>query len=59
MNEISSIAGKLFKDIKKSVVEIIDEYKIKHPDEPKETPKTTPTETPTETAKNDIKQDKE
>ena len=45
MNELSSIAGKLFNDIKKSVVEIIDEYKIKHPAEPKETSEETPKET--------------
>lgn len=32
LNELSSIAGKLYKDIKTSVVEIIDDYKKKHPD---------------------------
>lgn len=31
LEELSSIAGKLFKDVKKSVVEIIDDYKKKHP----------------------------
>ena len=30
MNEIGSMAGKLFKDVKSSVMEIIDDYKKKH-----------------------------
>lgn len=38
LNEIGTIAGKLFKDIKQSVVEIIDDYKQKHPQTP-EAPK--------------------
>ncbi len=33
MNEIGSIAGKFYKDIKKSVLEIIDDFKQKHPAE--------------------------
>lgn len=33
LNEIGSIAGKFFNDMKKSVVEIIDDYKKKHPSE--------------------------
>ncbi len=40
LNEISSIAGKFYKDIKKSVIEIIDDYKQKHPAEPAEAAKT-------------------
>jgi len=31
-NELSSMAGKLFKDLKTSVNEIIDDYKKKHQD---------------------------
>ena len=31
LNEITSIAGKLFKDVKKSIAEIIADYKQKHP----------------------------
>ncbi len=38
LNEIGSMAGKLFNDIKKSVVEIIGDYKQKHPQTP-EAPK--------------------
>ena len=34
LNEIGSIAGKLFKDIKKSVSEIISDYKQQRPAEP-------------------------
>lgn len=30
MNEIGSMVGKLFKDVKSSVMEIIDDYKKKH-----------------------------
>jgi len=33
LNEISSMAGKLFKGIKKSVVDVIDDYKKNHPAE--------------------------
>ncbi|NDH08644.1 MAG: hypothetical protein EBY16_03335 [Gammaproteobacteria bacterium] len=33
LNEISNMAGKLFGDVKKSIGEIIDEYKAKHPHE--------------------------
>jgi len=35
LNELGSMAGKLFKDIKTSVCGIIDEYKEKHPAETK------------------------
>lgn len=31
LNEITSMAGKLFKDVKKSITEIIAEYKTNHP----------------------------
>ena len=31
LNEITSMAGKLFTDVKKSIVEIIDDYKTNHP----------------------------
>lgn len=37
LQEIGSFAGKLFRDIKKSVCEIVDEYKQNHPEE-KEAP---------------------
>ena len=30
LNEVSSMAGKLFGDIKKSITEIVDSYKKKH-----------------------------
>lgn len=30
LSEIGNMAGKLFKDVKKSVCEIADEYKAKH-----------------------------
>ena len=33
MNELGTMAGKLFKDIKTSVCGIIDDYKQKHPAE--------------------------
>lgn len=33
LNELSSMAGKLYHDVKTSVLEIIDDYKKKHPDE--------------------------
>lgn len=36
LNELGSMAGKLFNDIKTSVSGIIDEYKQKHPAEPAE-----------------------
>ena len=36
LNELGSMAGKLFKDIKTSVTGIIDEYKLKHPADTKE-----------------------
>jgi hypothetical protein len=32
LNELSSMAGKLYNDVKASVVEIIDDYKKRHPD---------------------------
>lgn len=35
LNEVGSMAGKLFKDIKKSVCEIVEDYKAKHPTETK------------------------
>ena len=31
MNEITSMASKLFKDVKKSITEIISDYKNNHP----------------------------
>lgn len=37
LNELSSMAGKLYHDVKTSVLEIIDDYKKKHPDEPSKT----------------------
>ena len=51
MNELGSMAGKLFKDIKASVVEIIDDYKQKHPQvSVPETSEVVPPVTPVETA---------
>lgn len=38
LNEITSMAGKLFKDVKKSIVEIIADYKEKHPQESADKP---------------------
>ncbi len=39
LNEIGGMASKLFGDVKKSIGEIIDDYKAKHPTEVKsETP---------------------
>jgi hypothetical protein len=32
LDEISQMAGKLFSDVKSSVQQIYDEYKVKHPD---------------------------
>ena len=40
LNELGSMAGKLYKDIKQSVVEIIDDYKQKHPADTKTDVKT-------------------
>lgn len=40
LNELGSMAGKLFNDIKTSVCGIIDDYKQKHPAETKEEVKT-------------------
>ncbi len=34
INEITSMAGKLFKDVKNSITEIISDYKQKHPESP-------------------------
>lgn len=36
LSEVGSMASKLFKDIKKSVGEIADDYKLKHPEKPSE-----------------------
>ncbi|NQY43678.1 MAG: hypothetical protein HRT87_10080 [Legionellales bacterium] len=33
MKEITGMAGKLYEDVKKSVTEIVDEYKSNHPKE--------------------------
>ena len=56
INELSSMAGKLFTDLKKSVGEIIDTYKQKHDEictdaecETKETTKKTTEKTEVET----------
>ena len=38
LSELGSMAGKLYNDLKASVVEIIDDYKKKHPNVP-ESPK--------------------
>lgn len=50
LQEISSMAGKLFRDIKNSVSEIICDYKKNHPSTPAETdsvPKTSASVDPT------------
>lgn len=46
LNEIGSMAGKLFKDVKLSVSEIIDDYKTKHPQKTAN-PSPAPTKKPT------------
>ncbi len=38
LNEVGSMASKLFKDIKKSVTEIAEDYKSKHPSNPENNP---------------------
>lgn len=35
LKEIGAMASKLFKDVKHSICEIIDDYKAKRPEEPK------------------------
>ncbi len=35
LNELGNMASKLFGDVKKSIGEIIDDYKAKHPEEVK------------------------
>jgi hypothetical protein len=42
LNELSSMAGKLYNDVKVSVLEIIDDYKKKHPDDVNEPQTDTP-----------------
>lgn len=42
LKEVTGMLGKLFGDVKKSVVEIADEYKKKHADTTEEAPKATP-----------------
>lgn len=46
LNELGSMAGKLYKDVKASVCEIIEDYKLKHPPETvvSEAPVVKPTE---------------
>ena len=48
LNELGTMAGKLYKDLKTSVCEIIDDYKLKHP--PETVAPQAPVEKPTETA---------
>ena len=53
LNEVSSMAGKLFGDIKKSLTEIFDSYKKKHEDTCKDascTPEAAPKKTATKKA---------
>lgn len=40
LKEIGAMASKLFKDVKNSVCEIIEDYKQKHPEEKPEEPAT-------------------
>ena len=44
LNELGNMASKLFGDVKKSIVEIIDDYKAKHPDQVKTEASAKPTE---------------
>lgn len=56
LNEITSMAGKLFKDVKKSITEIIADYKTNHPTpEVKEEPKINVSES--EESKDQIKEE--
>lgn len=53
LNEIGNMASKLFGDVKKSIGEIIDDYKAKHPHEEhvaKAEPKIEPGKTDSETS---------
>lgn len=54
--EITAMASKLFKDVKTSVCEIIEDYKQKHPDETPE--ESAPTEKPEATAEKPVKEKK-
>jgi hypothetical protein len=49
LKELTGMAGKLFGDVKKSVVEIIGSYKEKHKDSPVENTAETKTSDPTDT----------
>jgi len=61
LNELGSMAGKLFKDIKSSVCEIMDDYKQKHPAETKEEakPEAKKPATKKQDPKDDVEKNKE
>lgn len=46
LGELGSMAGKLFKDVKNSVCEIVDTYKAKHKETKASAPKAAKTEAP-------------
>ena len=55
LEEISGVASKLFKDLKKSVTEIVSDYKSKREEQPKDkAPKKKPTK---ETAEKESKKE--
>ena len=57
LNEIGTMASKLFGDVKKSIGEIIDDYKAKHPhEETVPEPKIEPGKTDSETGQNKEKE---
>lgn len=56
LNELGTMVGKLFKDIKSSVCGIMDDYKQKRPGKPAEAPKPTVKKPVTKTA---VKEKKE
>jgi hypothetical protein len=60
LDELSTMATKLYKDIKSSVCEIIDDYKLKHPDTPEDlsTPQNEEKPVVTEIKLDDVKKDK-
>lgn len=59
LDELSTMAGKLYKDIKTSVCEIIDDYKLKHPDVPEDlnTPRSEDKPVVTEVKPDDVKKE--
>lgn len=56
MNELGSMASKLFKDVKSSVCNIIDDYKQKRADKPHEEVKPAAKKTATKTTTKETKE---